>query len=76
MRHILLALGLASTLSLPAIAGTPANLHITSATFANDAPQPTSVAFAACGGSNISPDLHWSGGPRRHQKLRAHRVRP
>jgi Raf kinase inhibitor-like YbhB/YbcL family protein len=63
MRHILLAFGLASTLAFPAIAGTPANLQITSTTFANGAPQPTSVAFAACGGSNISPDLHWSGAP-------------
>jgi Raf kinase inhibitor-like YbhB/YbcL family protein len=72
MRPILLALGLASTLSFPAIAhtlrqpGTPTDLpklHVTSTTFANGARQPRSVAFAACGGDNISPDLHWTGAP-------------
>ena len=31
--------------------------------FANGARQPRSVAFAACGGGNISPQLSWSGAP-------------
>jgi Raf kinase inhibitor-like YbhB/YbcL family protein len=72
MYRLILAAGLAATFSTTAIAqtlrptGTPENLpkiHITSATFANGARQPKSVAFAACGGGNISPDLHWTGAP-------------
>jgi Raf kinase inhibitor-like YbhB/YbcL family protein len=46
--------------------GTPTDLpkiHITSTTFAAGARQPRSVAFAACGGDNISPQLSWSGAP-------------
>ncbi len=47
--------------------GTPTDLpklHVTSTTFANGASQPSSVlAFAACGGDNIAPNLHWSGAP-------------
>ena len=46
--------------------GTPANLpklHISSTTFGAGAPQPVSVAFAGCGGGNVSPDLRWTGAP-------------
>jgi Raf kinase inhibitor-like YbhB/YbcL family protein len=72
MRHVLSAACLIAL--LPAFAGaqtlrptsTPKNLpkiHVTSTTFAYGARQPRSVAFAACGGENISPQLSWSGAP-------------
>ena len=38
-------------------------IHVSSASFANGAPQPRSVAFAACGGDDISPQLSWRGAP-------------
>jgi Raf kinase inhibitor-like YbhB/YbcL family protein len=46
--------------------GTPTDLpkiHVTSSSFADGARQPRSVAFAACGGDNISPQLSWRGAP-------------
>lgn len=72
MRQVFVAVIFASTASVAGNAqslrqpGTPANLPkltISSHTFANGAPQPKSVAFAACGGGNVSPDLHWTGAP-------------
>ena len=72
MRHALSALGLIALLPVAAGAqtlrptGTPTDLpklHVTSTSFAYGAPQPRSVAFAACGGENISPQLSWRGAP-------------
>ena len=39
---------------------------LASATFNADAPLPRTAAYdkAGCGGSNISPELHWRGAPR------------
>ena len=74
MRRFILPIAIAVAAVAPAAAnaqalrqpGTPANLpklHVTSSTFAPNAPQPASVAFAGCGGGNVSPDLHWTGAP-------------
>ncbi len=72
MSRIFLATILASLIATAASAqtlrsnGTPANLPkiiVTSSTFANGGTQPRSAAFKACGGENISPDLHWRGAP-------------
>ncbi len=72
MRYLLPVLGLAAFAPVAAGAqtlrptGTPADLpklHVTSTTFVNGARQPRSVAFAACGGENISPQLSWRGAP-------------
>jgi Raf kinase inhibitor-like YbhB/YbcL family protein len=70
--HFLAALVLAAATTTAANAqtlrqpGTPANLPkltVTSHAFANGAAQPKNAGFAACGGSNTSPDLSWSGAP-------------
>lgn len=39
---------------------------LASAAFKPDAPMPRAAAYdkAGCGGSNISPELHWRGAPR------------
>jgi hypothetical protein len=72
MRHIFRAVCLIALLPALAVAqtlrptGTPTDLpkiHVSSSTFANRARQPRSVAFAACGGEDISPQLSWSGAP-------------
>ena len=72
MRHTVPAICLIALLPAAAGAqtlrptGTPTDLpkiHVTSTSFANGAGQPRSVAFAACGGENISPQLSWSGAP-------------
>jgi Raf kinase inhibitor-like YbhB/YbcL family protein len=74
MRQITLAIVLASATSITANAqplrqpGTPAELprlSISSHMFANGGPQPKKVGFAACGGENVSPDLHWTGAPAK-----------
>lgn len=72
MRHALSALCL--TVLLPVTAGAqtmrptgaPADLPkilVSSTSFADGAPQPRSVVFAACGGEDISPQLSWRGAP-------------
>lgn len=47
--------------------GTVQALTVTSAAFANGATMPASTALTACGGSNVSPDLAWSGAPAATQ---------
>lgn len=47
--------------------GTVPALTVTSATFANGAAMPTSVALAGCGGGNVSPQLSWTAGPAATQ---------
>ena len=42
---------------------TAAALTVTSTAFANGATMPTAEAFGGCGGSNVSPDLAWTGAP-------------
>jgi len=74
MRHYLAAIVLAALTATTTTAsaqtlrqpGTPANLpklHVTSNAFANGAAQPKNAGFTACGGANVSPDLHWTGAP-------------
>jgi Raf kinase inhibitor-like YbhB/YbcL family protein len=69
MRHAWSAVCLITFLPIAAgaqTAGTPTDLpkiHVTSSSFADGARQPRSVAFAACGGDDISPQLSWSGAP-------------
>jgi Raf kinase inhibitor-like YbhB/YbcL family protein len=38
---------------------------LTSATFKPDTTMPLSTVYKQCGGANISPELHWSGAPKR-----------
>jgi Raf kinase inhibitor-like YbhB/YbcL family protein len=45
--------------------GTVAKLTVTSSTFANGATMPTAEALRGCGGSNVSPDLAWTGAPTK-----------
>lgn len=69
MRHALSALGMIVLLPIAAgaqPAATPTDLpklHVTSSSFSYGTPQPRNVAFAACGGENISPQLSWSRAP-------------
>ena len=50
-------------------------MTVTSTAFANGATMPTAEAFGGCGGSNVSPDLTWTGAPASDEELRHHRVR-
>ncbi len=43
--------------------GTPASMTVTSTAFANGATIPSPEAQNGCGGTNVSPDLAWSGAP-------------
>jgi Raf kinase inhibitor-like YbhB/YbcL family protein len=71
MRHVFTAIlltAIAGTAGAQTLrpTGTPANLpqlQVTSQTFPNGGVQPRSTAFGACGGQNISPDLHWRNAP-------------
>ena len=65
MRHALSGLCLIALLSASASAETSPlpKLQVSSTSFAYGAPQPRSVAFAACGGDDISPQLSWRGAP-------------
>jgi Raf kinase inhibitor-like YbhB/YbcL family protein len=72
MRHLILAVALAAATATSVNAqtlrqpGTPANLpklHLTSSAFANGGAQPKNAGFAACGGTNLAPDLQWTGAP-------------
>lgn len=49
--------------------GTVAALTVTSTAFANGATMPTAEAVTGCGGSNVSPDLTWSGAPANTQSF-------
>lgn len=49
--------------------GNVATLTVTSTAFANGAVMPTQEAQVGCGGSNISPDLAWSGAPAGTQSF-------
>jgi Raf kinase inhibitor-like YbhB/YbcL family protein len=46
-----------------------AELRVTSTTFPAGGPIPRRVAFAACGGENVSPQLSWSGVPAGTQSF-------
>jgi len=49
--------------------GTVAVLTVTSTAFANGATMPTAEAFTGCGGTNVSPDLTWTGAPANTQSF-------
>jgi Raf kinase inhibitor-like YbhB/YbcL family protein len=63
MRQVLSAFCLIAWLPISAGAATLPEIHVSSASFANGTAQPRSVAFAACGGGDISPQLSWRGAP-------------
>jgi Raf kinase inhibitor-like YbhB/YbcL family protein len=49
--------------------GTVAKLTVTSNAFANGATMPTQEAFSGCAGSNVSPELAWTGAPSNTQSF-------
>ena len=52
--------------------GTPTNIPamtLTSTSFVNAGNLPTASALSGCGGTNISPDLSWSGAPATTQSF-------
>lgn len=63
MRQVLSALCLIAWLPVSAGAEALPKIDVSSASFADGATQPRSVAFAACGGDDISPQLSWRGAP-------------
>jgi len=49
--------------------GTPATMTVTSNAFANGATIPVPEGQNGCGGTNVSPDLSWSGAPAGTQSF-------
>ncbi|MEA2688795.1 MAG: hypothetical protein QOD51_1402 [Candidatus Eremiobacteraeota bacterium] len=56
------------TLRAPGTATVPA-LTVTSTSFANGTAMPAAEALAGCGGTNVSPQLSWSGAPAGTQSF-------